>query len=187
MPIQLNHTIVAARDAADRFDLGARDGLAIGDNREHLQRLPREPLRVGLQQCLDIVGVLGPRAERVAAREADHVEPASLEPLLQSGDKVLDLARLGSQHPGGVLRRERILRDKKQALECIDKIGLCHGLLPRGLGVSRQFEAVLRPGGERSFDKPHSEVGLALHRPHTHHPAPDEFEDRQECDYDIHP
>ena len=84
------------RYAANLLDLALRDRLAVGDDRERLQRGAGESVRtVQLQERAHVASARGRGLQTVRATRAHEAEPAAgtLQFLLEAMDRLLDLAR----------------------------------------------------------------------------------------------
>ena len=64
--------------SADLLDLVPRGGLLVGEDRECLQRRPRQPPRPQLLELLQVSGELGAGADLVAPRDLPDLERAIL-------------------------------------------------------------------------------------------------------------
>src|SRR5688572_15930240 len=75
---RLEHT--ADRDAPDLLDVGARDRLLIGDDRQRLERGTGEPLRTSRELgALDRFGVFGPCEDLPPAGDLEQLDTMSLD------------------------------------------------------------------------------------------------------------
>ena len=107
---QLLHCAID-RDAAHRFDIGLRDGLAVGDQGERLQSRGTEFFRPHLgKKGADPFCEIGPRHEAPAGRAFLQLDRPvrGRERLAQFGNGRLDLAR-ADRVPRPRLRREMII------------------------------------------------------------------------------
>ena len=106
------------RDAADARDLGPRDRLQVGDDRQRLGLRGRQArrARAGEQPPRGLLGV-GVRAERPAAGELAQHEPATVERDRQRAQPRGDLVLLDAQRVGELLDRDRVGREEQQRLE----------------------------------------------------------------------
>ena len=68
----------AAVHRADVFDLGASDGLPVGDDGQGFQRGARQPLRLDLEEAANGIGALGTCPELPAARHLVQHDAAAL-------------------------------------------------------------------------------------------------------------
>ena len=75
--IERGQHAAAAADAANLGNLGRRDRLLVGDDRQRLERLHRQLLRRALvKQLADPLVQLGTRHDLVAARDLDELQTA---------------------------------------------------------------------------------------------------------------
>ena len=82
--------------AADLFDLGLRDRLAVGDNGERLQRGPGKSARaIQLQERTHIASACRSRLQTIGSSGADKAEStsAALQLLLQTTQRLVDFPR----------------------------------------------------------------------------------------------
>jgi hypothetical protein len=106
-PVSHQHVECALgnRDAADRLDLGARDGLVIGDDRKRLDRGARELLRL-LRFARHQVAEIVRGAERPLAGDADEIHAAACVCVLQHGEQRRHV------HAFGQARGKRLLVER---------------------------------------------------------------------------
>ena len=99
------------RHAAHGLDLGTRDGLTVGDQRQRLEERPRVALRA-----------FGPQPRDLAAELRTHLQPepardlAQLDrpPLVVSGDARQGLAEAVRRRPRVFVEKLRELRDRER-------------------------------------------------------------------------
>ena len=118
--------------AADLVDLGARDRLAVRDDRERLELRARQPHRPARDQLLDPhrVGRLG--AELVAARDLREHEAAVLVVGLDVLERLLEPADV--RHAGQLaesLERDRLVAGEHERLDEVLELDRVH---PAGAG-----------------------------------------------------
>src|SRR5216117_1590383 len=119
--------------AADRVHLGARDRLLVGDDRQRLERGPREPLLRPRPRETDEPGLeLGARDHAVAAADVDDLEAAVGVAAAQLLDELTRRAGAREvEHLADALELERRVRGEEQGFQDVN--WSWHGSLRSGV------------------------------------------------------
>ena len=113
-------------DAADLLDLGAGNGLTVGDDGQCFEQGPRIPGRALVEQAIDPAGIIAAYLETIAAGDLDQFNTATLVILLQ---------RLQRRANGFTLGQFRFILEQRQLTD----IGLS---LARSAASSMFFSSV---------------------------------------------
>ena len=105
------------RDAADLFDVAARDRLAVGDDRQRFQRGARILRRLFRAQAVEVLLHFGPALEAPAAGQADHLDAAVVPVVAQFFEHQLD----GVGADAGAQRAAVVVDVDEQLLHAVDR------------------------------------------------------------------
>src|SRR6185436_14865313 len=104
-------------DAADLFELRARERLAVRRDRERLELRAAQAHRPPLHDLAHERAVRDRGSELITARDLDQLDPAALVLALELAEQSLDVRRLRASDACEALGRHRRIGDEDEALD----------------------------------------------------------------------